>query len=170
TVTSNVSDFPATTVSASASTNPDAPDGAAPNKFAGALSVATGIFHENANAYISSGASVDAQGAINVTASSDQPYSWQLLGGINIVELFLSKPKHTTDDGSQSVANGDTVLVKGGHTAGGDEGELYQNVGAAATIDLAKEDFTNTNRWTDLGSPAGYAARTFIANFSGLLT
>ncbi|HSU68754.1 MAG TPA: M10 family metallopeptidase C-terminal domain-containing protein, partial [Tepidisphaeraceae bacterium] len=170
TVQSAISDFPATSVSASASTDPNAPDNAAPNKFAGAVSVGVGVFTENANAYISHNATVDSEGTLSVTANSEQPYSWQLLGGINIVELLASSPTHTTDDGSTSVSNGDTVLVKGAHQGPGSQGDLYQYTGAPATIDLSTEDFTDTGRWMDMGNPIVNGARTFIAALSSLLT
>jgi hypothetical protein len=52
--------------------------------------------------------------------------------------------------GSQAVKTRDRVFVDAGHTAGGNVNTIYKFLGADATIDLATEDFSDVDRWTEV--------------------
>ena len=59
-----------------------------------------------------------------------------------------------SDKGTETLSAGTTVQVVSGHSNGGDAGQTYQYIGPdGASIDLGKEDYTNTLKWqpVDLG-------------------
>jgi len=149
-VDANVNDRP--NVIADSSSQGSAGNQAAPTgtQFAGSVAVAVGLYTNNATSFIGSNSSVDAGQSLAVTSEALNDY--QLQYGQN---LITPSPATFTASGTPNivtVANGNTVQVDPGHTAGGTVGNWYRYLPLLPlTMDLSTVDFTNTARWKDLG-------------------
>jgi hypothetical protein len=136
--------------------------------FGGSVAVGVNIILDDAQAYISGDAAVDAKNTLTVKAESLNQIDPLGLWGTNLVAPFLAKntnPTHTTDSQGPTTVNlGDTVLVTDKHTGEGDVGSWYEYTGSApqVDIDLTSEDFKNTDNWKDLGNPALRTGKKFI--------
>ena len=108
-----------------------------------------------------------ASSSIGGTSSQDDQQIKTVSKG---VEVTLSSgyltPTFTTASGSRSVLTGDRVQVGSGYTKGGTVGATYEYTGAAATIDLSTQDYTQTG-WTavTIGGTEG-ASYAYIGNSS----
>src|SRR5690606_28259234 len=132
-VTATIANRPDVTASSSATNDPNAPTaGDSPTKFGGSLSLAIGNYDNIARATIGSDAAVDAGGALVVKAEALNDFTFGF--GVNLISPWLSEPGFTTGQGTQTVSNGDTVLIEGGHTGGGDVGSLYKYIGSTPSV------------------------------------
>ncbi|MDK9703142.1 MAG: DUF4347 domain-containing protein [Sulfuritalea sp.] len=142
----------------------------APAKFGGSLAAAIGVYQNNTSAYIGENSQVDAKGAITVKAESLNELDPFDLWGANLVAPFLNEntqAKYSTQSGEQVLEAGDTVDVKGGHTAGGEVGTRYKYIGPEfSQTDLGTENFGDTSRWESAGNPIKNAATDFIKNLA----
>src|SRR5690606_28413017 len=86
------------------------------------------------------------------------------------------KADHTSGQGVQTVAVGETVDVSAGHTAGGDVGTRYKYVGDGVNPfngDLETVDFNEAGvlpankQWEKVGNPSVLVANDFISNLLG---
>ena len=73
--------------------------------------------------------------------------------------------------GLEVIESEDVVEVKGSHSAGGISGDWYRYVGATPgiSIDLSREDFSNSDDWESLGSATGHKSTQFITALTGYM-
>ena len=138
-----------------------------------AVAVNVALVHDDAYAYISNHATVSAATAVAVNAQSLNQITPSNLEFYSLVAPFLSSTNgadyDTSATGQTYIANGKTVDVLQGFTGQGDVGSRYEYTGSGAYFDLTKTDFTDTNNWKELGSPAEQEAKTFIGNLDTYL-
>ncbi|MBU6188741.1 MAG: LEPR-XLL domain-containing protein, partial [Betaproteobacteria bacterium] len=59
---------------------------------------------------------------------------------------------HESREATQDIEPGTQVVVSSGHLDGGDAGKVYRYLGEAGEVDLAEEDYSDTDRWQALDS------------------
>ena len=138
------------------------------------FAVSVGIFNNNADTIIESDADIDAVGSLTVRADTINDFDpSSLRGPFNLPKV--EDATYTTDSGSVTVNNGDTVDVKEGHKAaddngGGNVGTRYKYAGTTRSIDLKTANFLDTGEWTLVGNPAGNAAKSFASSIATVLS
>ena len=138
----------------------------------GSVAFAIGTYTNDADAFISGNADVDAKETITVKADASNEIDPLSVWGANLVAPFLNQntqPTHESDDGTQILNEGDTVKVVDGQPPGGDEGSTYEYQGPdGAELDLGNENYGDPSKWqsVDLG---GDAALTFVRTLTTYL-
>jgi len=171
-VTSTINNRPDITASASAKFDSSAQpsnDSQANqnNKFAGAFAFGVGIYGNNASSIINEKAEVDAKQKLTVKAEALNDYEFTY--GVNLITPFLEEPAYTTDDGTQTINDGDIVEVKEDFAGQGHVGNWYLYHGPTRTINLGAENYLNTASWLDQGGRIGKTAKGFIGNLTNYL-
>ena len=141
--------------------------------FGGSVAVAVGIYSNDADAYISGDAEVDAKGTLKVNAESLNEIDPLGIWGANLISPFLNKnttATYNTEDQATGtpVSLGETVEVRDNHDGEGNVGSWYKYIGSTPTktFDLATTDFSDTDNWEDLGDPAQNTATGFVRTLS----
>ena len=163
TVNGNVSDNPLIYATASASTTKEEGSNADKTKtYTGtssvgvSLAVTVGDYHNNADAYISGNAIVNAKGALTVTASPLNAFDPSNAFGTNLksfADPATYTAKYDTTMGVQVLHAKDTVRVPTSYPAdlggGGKLDTIYTYIAPeGATIDLGTENYKNTLLWS----------------------
>ena len=164
TINSSANDQPCVASSATAQTSEEpwkTPDGA--QTFTGTVNVGVtlaidvGDYHNHSYAYVAGNATVNAGGALTVeaTPSLDEidPTSTYGTDLTSLADPTTYTAKYQTDNGNQTLTNGDTVFVPASYPAamggGGTPFKYYTYIGpTGASIDLDNEDYTNKQLWT----------------------
>ncbi|RZJ24976.1 MAG: hypothetical protein EOO54_07790, partial [Haliea sp.] len=138
------------------------------------VAIAVGIYNDTANATINGDAAVDAMKTLTVRADTLNQIDPTSVFGASLVSPFLNAASGATfqsTDGVETVKNNETVQVADGHGAGGDVGSWYKYIGSTPekSFDLANTDFTKTEFWEDMGSPATSVSKAFVANLTTYL-
>jgi len=145
-VLSNVTYSPYVMASSSVQNNPALPKGAE-NKsvFSGSVAVSVGYVENDAEAYINSGAQVNALDTLTVESEALNDFSLSYL--INLYDS-LTEANYNTDSGIVQVQPNQTVQVESGYQDGGVVGDWYTYTGSTpATINLGTTDYT-TGDWS----------------------
>jgi len=163
-VVSTVANCPYITAGASAENNPDTTptDGSSDSKFSGAAAVSVGIYNNDADAVINSGAVVDAVDDINVYAGALNDY--EFVWGRNLYDVWTQEADYTTEDTGVTVLEGETVEVSDSYTGNGDKGTWYKYIGAADlhVDDFATDvDFSDETLWEAV-NPLRYKGMQFV--------
>ncbi len=115
------------------------------------LAINVSSIDDDAQAIIAGNATVNAKGALTVDAQAINEFDPASTFGTNLAEPFSEEARrgtHQSDSGSKTLNSGDSVFVLKGHTAGGEDETLYKYVGLdGAQVNLATEDYSNTDRW-----------------------
>jgi hypothetical protein len=153
--------------SSSVQNNPALPAGAE-NKsvFSGSLAVSVGVVENDAEAYINSGAQVDALGTLTVESEALNDFS---LSYFNNLYDSLTEATYTTNSGIVQVQPDQTVQVENGYQGGGVAGDWYTYDGSTpATINLGTTDYATDSNWS-VTTPE-QIAKNFAANLMTYLT
>jgi len=173
-VSASIFDRPDVTASATTSKNENNDDpNAASGKFYGSVSVAIGIYTEDAQAFIASGAQVVAGGSLTVSAVTANDFTFAAntgpLDAGNKIADFKSGVEKNSDgtwkSNPQVIETGKIVEIQSGHPEGkGESGDWYKYIGTrpGTSIDLSQENFANTANWEHLGSPEHYKSKEVI--------
>ena len=142
------------------------------------LSFAVGVYDNQTEAYLAGNATVNARGAIDVTADTLNAFDPSQAFGANLVAPFSSvntRPKYTTADGTQTLKAGDVVGLAIGYKGGGDAGTTYKYIGPdGAALDLVAENYRDPLKWepVNLAAVAGLGffrtLTTYLGNNFGL--
>ncbi|MCY2998440.1 MAG: LEPR-XLL domain-containing protein, partial [Planctomycetota bacterium] len=133
------------------------------------VAVAIGNYSNTANAVISSYAVVDAGKEILVQGRAKNQIDPNELWGANLYNALSAEKRsadYDTASGQKTLKTGQTVLVKNGHSAGGEVGQTYVYQGPDNTpVNLGNEDFNGVNwQTTNLTLDAGL---NFIRTYGG---
>ncbi|MGL6249432.1 MAG: hypothetical protein ACRC3F_00775, partial [Billgrantia desiderata] len=117
---------------------------------------------------------LDAGKAISVEAASLNTVDIGSLWGMNLYTAgkafddLEGTYDHTSSEGAVATAPSEKVLVADGHQAGGEAGSVYRFLGEnAENIDLASEDFSDDERWENLGTPLNIRIGEFVDTLNG---
>jgi hypothetical protein len=136
------------------------------------VAIAIGIYNHDTNAYIRGSATVNAGGAIHVTATTLNAIDGTKLFGANLVAPFLEandKPDYTTTSGTQVLNGGDVIGLASDYSHGGTGGLTYRYIGPdGASINLGTEDYSNKLQWEEF-SLSTNAGLTFFRTLTTYL-
>ncbi len=178
TVSASISDRPDVTAGASASKNENTdPQTSDSGQFYGSVSVAIGVYTEDAQAYIAKDARVDSGGELSVASMAENnfefAYGKSFDDAVSEDDIIKSATTKGTDGtwlpNFQTIDSGNIVEVQAGHLSGkGDVGDWYKYVGnyPGTSIDLSKEDYTNEANWEHLGTPEYYKTKEVVRNLT----